>query len=293
MSTIVAEAARDQLQIWYPQFGSIVPPREAAGAHAFLGRIQPFPDETEFAGVIAHLAQDQTIRVEFGGRLTHPAWCKQSHPVPTAFSPIIASTFEILLLQFAGKRHPRVYAVSPEISRRRYPTHPHLRDDQQLVFNGKPLQAICTYLSSDRVLERDEMQLVHVMDYTAMYLAKHVFWAATYRTTTFSIATNKLTTSANTDLLLPVDCPTICDGTHPQFACYYRADARQETLEQKMFRWFKSDYSQMGLMTWLGKAAPHLAHELIHEFRPKDECPCGSGERYGNCCWKKHQPVAS
>jgi hypothetical protein len=106
--------------------------------------MQPFPDGKEFAGVMHHFEKRQTVGVEKRGGLYHPTSCKTSHHFSHNFSNSMTTAFEIIALEFAGSRHPRVYSVTPEISRRRYPNHPHLRDDEQVVISGRPVQALCT-----------------------------------------------------------------------------------------------------------------------------------------------------
>src|ERR1700739_3644277 len=102
MSTTVVGAAQDQLQTWYPQFSSVVPPRGTAAVRAWVGRLQPFPDGTEFADVMSHLQDDLNVRVEEGGRLAHPSGCSRLHDFSQGFSTTIGTSFEILVLEFEG-----------------------------------------------------------------------------------------------------------------------------------------------------------------------------------------------
>jgi hypothetical protein len=289
LSTTVVGATQDQLQTWYPQFSLVVPPRGTAAVRAWVGRLQPFPDGTEFADVMSHLQDDLNVRVEEAGRLVHLGGCSRHHDFFQGFCGIMGMSFEILVLEFEGGRHPRVYGVSPEISRRRFPTHPHLRDDQQVVFNGKPLQALCIYLASDGVLERNDMQLVQVLDYTSMYLAKHLLWTATTRTEEFNISTNEFTYAANRGALPIGEHVAVLDGTHPAFAAYYRTDARLESLEQQIRRWLSAGQWRVDRGLWIGKQAPHFIEELLRDFSDDDECPCGSGNLYGACCRRQHE----
>jgi hypothetical protein len=289
MSTTVVGATQEQLEIWYPQFSSVVPPRETAAVRAWIGRLQPFPGGTEFGGVMQHLQDDQPVRVEEGGVLTHPESCVLRHNFTPEFSLLMATSFEIVVLEFEGSRHPRVYGVSPEISRRRFPTHPHLRDDQQIIFKGKPLQALCIYLASDGVMEDDNMRLVHTLDYTSMYLAKHLFWAATVRIEEFDITTNQFTYTSNSGALPIGEQPIIPDGTHPAFAAYYRTDTHIEPVDQQIIRWLRAGKWRTERGVWLGKQAPHFIEELLRDFSANDECPCGSGKKYGLCCRNQHE----
>jgi hypothetical protein len=253
--------------------------------------MQPFPDESEYAGVMSHLEKDEIVRVRRHGRLAHPDWCRLSHSFPFPFSSSMQLTFEILMLEFPGSRHPRVYAVNPEISRRRFPNHPPLRDDQLIVFRGKPLTALCTYLSSDGVLERDERQLVHLLDYTSMYLAKHMLWMASNVIYSYSLTTNRLTITPNPGVLRTVGPVQVFEGTHALTATFYRTDAKFESPDEQMARWFSAGYSRMPSGTWIGKSAPHLPAEMYREVRARDECPCGTGLPYGKCCRPLHAPI--
>jgi hypothetical protein len=283
MSTAVAEAAQDQLRLWYPQFAPAVPPLGSAAVRAWTGRIQPFPDGKEFAGVMHHFQTQQTVDVKKRGRLCHPASCKASHHFSHNFSQLIGSTFEIVALEFAGTRHPRVYAVTPEISRRRYPNHPHLRDDQQVIISGKPLQALCTYLASDGVRPRGEMELVHALDYTSMFLAKHLLWVATNFVNYYSVDDIHVRRTANVAALMSGDDIFVFDGTAGPFAAFYKVGAAMEHPLQQLERWIARKAWKLSGGVWIGGGAPHQIAEMYREIKPWQECHCGSGLPYGTC----------
>jgi hypothetical protein len=291
--TTVPGAAQHELRSWYPQFRPACPPRETSAVRAWLGRIQPFPDGTEYDGVMAHFELEELVRVKIEGRLAHPRPCKQVHKFRVPFSAVMRSSFEILLLEFAGSQHPRVYGVTPEISRRRFPTHPHLRDGQPILFNGQPLQALCTYLSSDGVVNRDEMRLVQALDYTAMYLAKHLLWVATSSIQSFIISSNRFSNCPNRGALLTADHGGVYDGTSSMVARFYRIDARFETSDQQLTRFLCAGKWSCDSGLWIGKSAPHFIEQLLREVAPNDECHCGSGLFYGNCCRPKDLRMVS
>jgi len=288
VGTVLAEAAQAQLQYWYPQFGPVVPPRETAAVRAWIGRIQPFPDETEFLPVMAHLQQGKTVRVEREGSLTHPYSCTSAHEFEIPFFPAISASFEVLLLEFPAPRHPRVYGVFPEISRRRYPHHPHLRDDQQILFDGRPLHALCVYLASDGVLARDDMQLVHVLDFTSMYLAKHAVWVATKRLERFDVDTG-IRTIEHPLRMQVTERPFVFDGIGGVYAGHYRTDVNFERPEETVQRWLRDGHCYVHYGAWVGPAAPHFVDELMRQFNRTAECPCGSGLSYGKCCRELHE----
>lgn len=283
MSTAVAEAAQDQLRLWYPQFVPAVPPLGSAAVRAWTGRIQPFPDGKEFAGVMHHFATKQTVGVEKRGGLYHPTSCKTSHNFSHHFSQSMTTGFEILALEFAGSRHPRVYAVSPEISRRRYPNHPHLRDDQQVIVSGKPLQALCTYLASDGVRQRGEMELVHTLDYTSMFLAKHLLWVDTNFVDYYSIDDSRVRRVANVAALMSGDDLLVFDGTAGPLAAFYKVGAAMEHPLQQLERWFSQKHWKLTGGLWIGGGAPHLVAEMYREIKAWQECHCGSGLLYAAC----------
>ncbi len=284
MDSGLIEAAQAQLQRWYPQFGSVVPPQGTAAVRAWRGRIQPFPDGTDFLSVMSHLQAGHDVRVERYGRLTHPSWCKKRHQFDIPFSLAVAQSFEVVLLGFERPRHPRVYAVQPEISRRAFPFHPHLRDDQGAIIDCKPLTALCTYLSSDGVLPRDDMELVHALDFTSMFLAKHMVWVATSALTIFSIEKGQEVVGHDPLIARLFHRGRVFDGTDAMFAHHYRTDAAIKTLQEQVEEWLNRGYWH-GLWpaTWVGPAAPHFINELYEQFPPDAECHCGSGLSYDNC----------
>lgn len=283
MSTAVVEAAQDQLRLWYPQFVPAVPPLGSAAVRAWTGRIQPFPDGKEFAGVMHHFETRQTVGVEKRGGLYHPTSCKTSHHFSHNFSNSMTTAFEIVALEFAGSRHPRVYSVTPEISRRRYPNHPHLRDDQQVVISGRPVQALCTYLASDGAVQRGEMELVQVLDYTSMFLAKHMLWVATNFVNYYSVNGNHVRQTANPAALLSGDDIFVFDGTAGQSAAFYRIGAAWEHPLQQLERWFVQERWKLSGGLWIGGGAPHQVADMYREIRPRQECHCGSGLPYEIC----------
>jgi SEC-C motif len=263
-----------------------------AAVRAWRGRIQPFPDGTYFSQVMAHLDADQDVRVGSAGRLLHPEQCHKQHEFFLAFSNRLTHSFEIVLLGFAGLQRPRVYAVSPEISRRAFPNHPHLRDDQLAPIDGKPLSALCVYLSSDQVLQRDDMELVHMLDYTSMFLAKHLVFAATCLLQRFYFDKPMETRCSDPDLSIAMLPRQVYDGIHAAFAWPYRTDvgAKSLSLQEQVEQFLKLPYwDALWPAKWVGSVAPHEAIDLLKEFDSDDECPCGSGVRYGDCHRREHE----
>jgi hypothetical protein len=283
MATTLVEAAQDQLRLWYPQFIPAVPPLGSAAVRAWIGRIQPFPDGKEFAGVMAHLAMGAPVGVEPGGALFHPSRCAASHTLKAPFSQSMSGSFEILALEFAGGRHPQVFGIAPEISRRRFLSHPHLRDDQRILFNGRPLQALCTYLASDGVLPNNDLQLAGLLDYTSMFLAKHLFWLSTNFVARFSVERGMVGRAANRAALIRGDEVVLFNGIASPYVAFFTNGAALETQQQQIARWkSKGNWTLTG-GDWIGPGAPHLPQQMYLQLKPSQECHCGSGQLYGSC----------
>ena len=288
MNPRLVEAAQAQLQLWYPQFGPVVPPLGTAAVRAWRGRIQPFPDGAEFASVMAHLEVGETVRIESYGRVAHPHWCKRDHSFFLRFSSAMTATFEIVLLSFEGSRHPRTYCVAPEISRRAFPLHPHLRDDQGAIIDDKPVTALCIYLASDGVLQRDELELAHALDFTSIFLAKHSVWSATNFSTRlrFELRTDNvdqfMTPHPQISRLFEGD--RVFDGTASCYASLNRSDANWKNPGEQLDGLLTTGQLETWLApTWVGPVAPHFQNELLQQLEPESECHCGSGDLYADC----------
>jgi len=264
-----------------------VPPVGTAATRAWRGRIQPFPDGTEFAPVMAHLQSGDTVRVQSDGRLAHPPACRLQHTFFLPFSSAMTASHEVVLLSFDGLRHPRVYSITPEISRRAFPFHPHLRDDQGAIIDGKPLTALCTYLASDGALRRNEMELVHALDFTSMFLGKHLVWAATSLRTRISVLDGLRVLTSDPSVSRLLHRGQIFDGADAWFAAHYRRDAACKLLVDQVDEYLKRGYwDVLWPASWVGPVAPHFFTDLFRELRGDSECHCGSGEPYAKC----HRP---
>ncbi len=275
------EGTSERLNNWYRQFVAIDPPPGSGALRAWKGGLCPFPDDSELGTVLAHLERGEVVRVEEGGRLMRPLDCPdEDAPAYAHDLTTVSVAFELLLLDFGPKRNPRVYGVRPEISRRTFPDHPHLRDDQLVFWEGRPIPPLCAYLASDGVLARDEMRLVHVLDFTSFFLAKHLVWCRT--------AKLWCVTGDRPSLLAQGICayrPALSrqtfDGVHRSRAAFYRTDCAPQD------HW-KSEVRTEWAYHWPGPTAPHFIDHLVDEIPRQAECPCGTGEAYKNCCRPDH-----
>jgi hypothetical protein len=278
-----------QLARWYPQFTAVDPPAGSSALRAWQGVLQPLESSRDLRGVFAHFEQSDVVTVLNNGSLEHPSMCKRPHGNLGYESLLIAPfpSFRVLLLDFGPVINPQVFCLSPEISRRRFPAHPHLRNDQR-IFVGRYIEALCLYLASDNVMPRDEMALARVLDFTSFFLAKHTVWARSLR---YGFAMLKGLIFATPDPggihAALRDCDYV-GGHHVFQACFCRTDARiitAPTLEDIL-----RDERRPAIQSrWPGPFAPHSVDELLAEVEPNFECPCGKGRRYEDCCMHEHE----
>lgn len=291
------ENSARNLESWYAGFRSCSPPAHSGAARAWRGVLRPLSSHADIAATIEHLRDPGSmLHVGEHGALHHDPACSAKHVLPEYAGRLtnMDVPHEVVLLDFGQQRNPRVYGVTPEVSRRIFPFHPHLRDDQMTFIDGKPLPALCTYLASDGVLQHGEMMLVTAVDFAAMYLAAQTIWerSAVLRITYWNqvlplvrdIPTEmRLAPSVFGDLLR-----VAFDGVHALYAAHYRRDAEWFDCTTHFNRFLARDTWCELIGDWPGQAAPHFTEDLLREIRPRQECPCGSGERYGDCCWTKH-----
>jgi hypothetical protein len=234
----------------YPAFDRVAPPSGSGASAAWLGEIAPFGLHSDESKILSDLNGGAIVDVCEGNLLLNRD-CRYQHSDPE-FSVSLSSlrgSFQILLIAFADSRHPRVYAVAPEISEMRFPNHPHLRRDLPLRYNGRNLTALCLYLASDGVVSADAWGIVRVLDYAAFFLAKHLYWK-------------------NTQTL-------ICLRT--------ALESRRRVYGPGIATALSSMYCCQWQGIWLGPAAPHSALAMS-QLPPLSECFCSSGRPYIDCC---------
>ncbi len=177
----------------------------------------------------------------------------------------MGTEFLVRVLEYADGRHSEVYAIRPEISRQRYPLHPHLRDDRSALLGGRCLQALCTDFAPDKACS----SLVDVLDFAAIFLAKHLVWVRT-RYYVDRLRGRVLFIPAPREPL--TDFPEIYRG--PEYNIHAARLLRSFPYPfQERFGW-------EGF--WPGPAAPHgFASNLgLPACGP---CHCGSGRCYAEC----------
>jgi hypothetical protein len=261
----------------YPQIAAIRPPAGTGAFRAWTCVIQPFPDSCNLREIVSDLHLDRIV-YNCSGSLIHNPDCRESHPLVGIEDCLVRMdvSFTILVLEFDDGRHSRVYCLNPEISRCRFPYHPHLRDDLG-IWLQRFLPALCVYLASDNVYDFRQDKLLQLLDFTSSWLAKHLVWMRSLNTV--DILTGKIIGTRH----LPVpefdlSGPLWPGGKNPDPHVRFRTD-----IATKRFG---------AAGTWIGPVAPHDIPATLTRVSPNAECPCGNGKRYGDCHRGAHVQIA-
>lgn len=254
----------------YPRFAQILVPPFSKAERAWCGKIQPFDSSSEIPSLYSDLKSDRIVNVQAGSlRHVQRGGAINKEDPNLHYLVNMGIEFNVVILEYSDGRHPEAYVLKPEVSRQRFPFHPHLRDDRSLLWGGRYVQALCTDYAPDLVCA----SLVDFLDYTAIFLAKHLVWIRTRR------LFDRLLTRV---IATPEPCDEILDvaGLHrgPEYNI-------QSSPFQKNFPYpFSERYGWDGC--WPGSAAPHdfAANLRLDDSSP---CPCGRGECYAKC----HKPL--
>lgn len=252
---------------FYPQFQEVPAPADKKAGRALLGRIQPFDHDSDVLKIASDLWEDRLVDIQ-EGRLRHREDCTGTH-APDLNQPWLVNMeveFEVLALEFPDSgRQPEAYAVRPEVSRQFFPAHPHLRDDLEVIWRGRRRQALCSFFAPDGRCN----SLVDLLDFTALFLAKHLIWERTRRLVDQMIGRV---------LVVPTPGEPIIDLTGPVLGPAYSMAAAP--LLQNFVSPMDRRFAWRGL--WPGSAAPHdFASNLT--LPDNSPCHCGSGRKYANC----------
>ena len=167
---------------FYPQFKRIGPPPD--GTEAWEGVVQPLAGcgASDLALLLDDLHAGAAVLAS-AGRLEHDPACRREHKMPSYLSQlrgINEESFAIRVVVWPAPRHPKAFALYPEISAARFPHHPHLFRHREPPGVGERLpDALCTYRPGDGEWSWASADLVTFLDYVAIYLAKHVVWTRT------------------------------------------------------------------------------------------------------------------
>jgi hypothetical protein len=154
----------------YPQFRTVEPPAGSGAILAWRGAIAPLRGSKELGFILDDLTNSADVLVQ-AGKLIHDPFCRRIHSRPKFLDSIqsIDSSFQLNLLAFPPKHHPKAFCIAPEISKRSYPFHPHLHLDS----------SVCAYQPSDKVLPWDGRTMTAFLNYISIWSAKHIVWQQT------------------------------------------------------------------------------------------------------------------
>lgn len=153
----------------YPQF-RLVNSLVADAVQEWRGAISPLRGARNMSFTLEDLQVGGEVSVQ-AGRLLHDPQCKRPHSTPNYSDRLlhVDTGFQLRLVVFRPPREPRVFCFSPEVSKRMFPSHPHMNSDD----------SCCSYFPSDRTLPRNRQTLVLLLNFTAIWLAKHIVWEDT------------------------------------------------------------------------------------------------------------------
>lgn len=164
------EANRSSTEESYPQF-RLVNSVVVEAVEEWRGSIGPLRGVQDLPFILDDLQAGAEISVQAGRLLHDPHQCKRPHSAPNYLDRLLhADTeFQLRVTVFRPPREPRVFCFSPEVSKRTFPFHPHINSDG----------SCCSYFPSDRALPWSRHTLVALLNFTAIWLAKHIVWQDT------------------------------------------------------------------------------------------------------------------
>jgi hypothetical protein len=252
------------MAMYYSQFSEIAVPQDITALRMWRGTIQPFIHPEEIQHISQNLSRNEPVMIQSGHLIENETpLVGQIESQPVALVEMLVE-FDIVIRENFGSRAPEAYCINPPISRITYPYHPHLRDDRSIIYEGKCIHALCSHYGPDENCSG----LIDLLDYTTIFLAKHLMWQASLRMVHLKCG-KALRFHSPSDRCL--------DSTLPSFSYYsayqYAFQKRQEDLRRREFGW---------LGNWPGAEAPHdFASNL--KLHDRQKCHCLSGRRYADC----------
>jgi hypothetical protein len=246
----------------YPQFKQVLVPAGSGATCAWEGVIQPFEDDTAGRRFLSCIEAGLPFDVIAGTIIARPSSTTRHWAEPWLVE--MGVRFRLLVLEFSGARHPRAYALQPEISRSSHPLHPHLRTDLVITVGRRELPALCIYSGAAFSFSPEWPRIVQFLDQTTAYIGRHIIWLRTRI---------KIPEYFGGAFYVPPPGELIFD----QMPCV-ETDRIASVRSNRFAPWFGY---------WPGPVAPSGSSEHLRTIRPSQECWCCSGRKYGEC----HRPV--
>jgi hypothetical protein len=240
----------------YPQFYLTAIPEGSGAVRAYRGYIRPFSDDATACSVLRAFEANSAVTIA-SGRISADA-NGLSRNLFEDFLVDMAEPCTVVVLEFAGKEHPRCYLIDPPMVPR-FSENLHVRKDRSLCVAGQLRPALCVYSGSLFKYSNDGNRLEQFLDQLATYLGKHLIWLRSrslYRRSTKG----------------------------PRVLVRLRLPGEKLAITEVKLckKYFLHGY-------WAGQAAPMSPDQHLATIDPNDECWCWSGEPYGKCCLLKDQ----
>jgi hypothetical protein len=251
------------IQFYYPGFSPVEVPSGTSARRAWVGCVQPFEDDGGARFALRALDENRAVQIDRGAvrAISYPEERHRFEEMLTSMQVL----FRLLLLEFDHPVHPRVYGLTPRISQRVFPAHPHLRRDQLIEYEGAVLPALCVYSAAEFKYVKEVPRLVEFLDQTVTFLAKQLIWIRTRRL--FDIQTGRLIRAPKSGHQI-LDFEPREEDNVPFISVHPRPTTR-------VWRGF-----------WPGSTAPAGRADHVATISPDSECWCGKGLRYKDC----HRP---
>lgn len=138
----------------------------------WTGVLQPLSPESDIDPILADLAANRHVVVSTNGRLAHDIQCYGPHKLPRKLHNLggLDQAFHLDACHRPPPAPPLVRSIDPEISRRRFPEHPHLYGE-----TGE----LCPLFPPDVPIGTEPITLADYLDQVALYLVKHQVWEET------------------------------------------------------------------------------------------------------------------
>jgi hypothetical protein len=234
----------------YPQFYESAIPEGSGASHAYRGFIRPFSDDANAKRVLRSIDAHQPLSVS-SGRLDSDADHLPLHPLGD-YLVNMAIPLTVVVLEFAGKRHPSAYLVDP-LPVRRLSANAHIWWNKALIIDGEAVPELCIYSGNLFTYDSGFERLPQFLNQLSTYLAKHLIFLRTRML-------HRLQKNGTARLV--------------------RKRRPEEPITLNSIKLFDN---LLWFGKWVGKIAPNGSLMHLRTVDPNGECWCNSGEIYKNC----------